>query len=98
MLLHPSIPSPSGVSWWLWPWVKPKIYDRLEWSASKYGERDNMKRMSTLVVLLLNDDKTSSDDDKGARLLSTPKVCGMRFDQHLLMSFTAIRCTAQVFT
>jgi hypothetical protein len=22
----------------------------------------------------------------------------MRFDQHLLMSFTAIRCTAQVFT
>jgi len=79
MLILPSLPSPSGVAWWLWSWVKPKIYDHLKWSASKYGDwTDNTKHMSIFVVILV-----SNDEDANSERLSVPEVCGIWSDRPL---------------
>ena len=73
LLIHPSLPPSSGVARWLWSWVKPKIYDHLEWSASKTGEwTDNTKHMSTFVVVLV-----SNDGDANVNRLSVPEVCSI---------------------
>ncbi|KAF8871525.1 hypothetical protein CPB84DRAFT_1692087, partial [Gymnopilus junonius] len=30
ILIHPSLPSPSGFAHWFWPWLKPGIYEDLD--------------------------------------------------------------------
>jgi len=37
ILVHPSLPSQSGIAKLLWCWVKPRIYDHLEWNPSEYN-------------------------------------------------------------
>jgi len=44
MLVHPALPSPSGIARLLWSWIKPKFYDYLEWNASSLEDlTDNMR-------------------------------------------------------
>ncbi|TDL23738.1 hypothetical protein BD410DRAFT_148184 [Rickenella mellea] len=31
ILVHPSLPAASGMARFLWRWIKPRIYDHLEW-------------------------------------------------------------------
>jgi hypothetical protein len=83
MLVHPSLPSPSGIAWLLWPWVKPKIYDHLEWRPGDYD--DNLTAKTTrrvfFVALLITNatNKNNTTDTKdefatGTKLLQVHKV------------------------
>jgi len=70
MLVHPSLPSPTGIAWGLWSWVKPKIYDHLERSLNE--EKDTTaatRHRSYFIVLLIN--------IKDTELLDEPKVSSM---------------------
>ncbi|TDL28276.1 hypothetical protein BD410DRAFT_835492 [Rickenella mellea] len=41
ILVQPSLPIPSGLNKWMWWWLKPAIYDHLEWSQpSEYDILD----------------------------------------------------------
>ena len=89
MLIHPSLPSPAGIAWLLWPWLEPKIYDQLEWNASKSEDSEltaNTTNRSFFVVLLNNEDNTDT------KLLRVPMVCtlGRALTHSLMLDCTGI--------
>ena len=93
MLVHPSLPSPTGIAWSLWSWLKPKIYDHFEWNASESEDSTaNTINRSFFVVLLLN-----NEDDTDTKLLRVPKVCtlGRALTRSLTLNSTGIRREAR---
>jgi hypothetical protein len=86
MLVHPSLPSPTGLAWLLWRWVKPLIYDRMDWDQHEHETGPDARHRSLLVILLVvkKDGTSLSDEDAigarnedaiGTKLIKIPDVC-----------------------
>jgi hypothetical protein len=101
MLVHPSLPSPSGISRLLWNWVKPKVYDHLEWKPSEYDGLTASARGAFFIALLKNEDDTNAkyenatsatnEDATGAKLLQVPKVCTVPRSLYMLTDFSTLQ-------
>jgi len=68
--VHPSLPSESGIAQLLWSWVKPRIYDHLEWNPS---ESDNLSPgCKAFFVVLFSVTDTNIGDDTHTKLMQLP--------------------------
>jgi len=99
-LVHPSLPSQSGIAGPLWSWVKPRIYDHVEWNPSGYNLTDNAGCEIFFVVMFLeNEDAidTTIEDATRTKLLQVPmestekpkymKKCFKQKDEHGLLEW-----------
>lgn len=96
MLVHPSLPSPTGMSRLLWYWTKPQYYDHREWDRCQYDQlTTDTTRKSFSVALLLNVDQKDEGEPSykavvdvknevatGMMLMEVPKVCTMMQNHH----------------